>query len=211
MMGIMVIVPTYFKKRKNIAIGITTLGYSLSVIALAPVIQYMVNHLGWRGAMLMLGGITLQTVVCGALMKPAHFTSDRMSNTERKNTVKSFCHELCDFSSLKDFNICLYTVSFPLYIFGFNTALHHLSSRAVAHGVKNDAAAMLTTLISVGSMCARFPIAFLAQWKRTDIVLLYSVTMTLAGVLTITNGLYYSYSYMVAHAVLIGGTIGEYK
>ncbi|XP_040905874.1 monocarboxylate transporter 12-B-like isoform X2 [Toxotes jaculatrix] len=52
-----------------IFLGILT-GNGIGTFILAPVIQLLIEHYSWRGALLILGGFVSNLCVCGALMKP---------------------------------------------------------------------------------------------------------------------------------------------
>lgn len=45
-------------------------GSGIGTFILAPVVQLLIQHYTWRGALLILGGLVSNLCVCGALMKP---------------------------------------------------------------------------------------------------------------------------------------------
>ena len=66
-----------FKTNYATANGIGQTGSPLGLILMAPLVQLLLDTYGWRGAMLLLGGISLHLVVCGALL--------RQPSTEKQN------------------------------------------------------------------------------------------------------------------------------
>ena len=64
--------------------GIGHTGTSLGLMIIPPLIQLFLDTYGWRGALLLLGGITFHLVVCGALL------TRRPSSTELKTTNENY-------------------------------------------------------------------------------------------------------------------------
>lgn len=60
----------YFCERKALAYGIAMSGSGIGTFILAPVVQLLIEHYSWRGALLILGGFVSNLCVCGALLRP---------------------------------------------------------------------------------------------------------------------------------------------
>ncbi|XP_059386692.1 monocarboxylate transporter 12-B-like isoform X1 [Carassius carassius] len=60
----------YFFERKALAYGIAMSGSGIGTFILAPVVQLLIEHYSWRGALLILGGFVSNLCVCGALLRP---------------------------------------------------------------------------------------------------------------------------------------------
>lgn len=65
-----VVVSFYFSKRRGIANGISTTGSGLGFFIFPPLATYLLETLGLQGTCVILAGIMLQGVVCGALVIP---------------------------------------------------------------------------------------------------------------------------------------------
>ncbi|KAH9489032.1 hypothetical protein Btru_039673 [Bulinus truncatus] len=63
-------VAMYFTTKRSIAMGISTSGLGAGAFLMAPFINWIVDYYGWRGSMIILGGISLNMCVLGALMRP---------------------------------------------------------------------------------------------------------------------------------------------
>ncbi|CAH1237914.1 SLC16A4 [Branchiostoma lanceolatum] len=68
----------YFDKRRALVNGIALSG-SGATFALAPICQLLEQEYGWRGALLLLGGVTLNLCVSGALLRPIVLAADVVS------------------------------------------------------------------------------------------------------------------------------------
>ncbi|XP_076652796.1 monocarboxylate transporter 12 isoform X2 [Halictus rubicundus] len=64
------IVTAYFQKLRGFANGLCISGSAIGTIVLPPFLQYLLDCFGYRGAVLIMGAITLNTLVCGLLYHP---------------------------------------------------------------------------------------------------------------------------------------------
>ncbi|XP_069172905.1 uncharacterized protein [Procambarus clarkii] len=82
-----VIVAFYFEKKRSLATGIAVAGSGIGTFLFAPLIQYLVDYWGWRLCFIMLAGIFLNMVVCGALMRDLEWTPRDSSSLRDANTT----------------------------------------------------------------------------------------------------------------------------
>ncbi|XP_017798007.1 PREDICTED: monocarboxylate transporter 13-like [Habropoda laboriosa] len=64
------IVTAYFERLRGFANGLCISGSAIGTIVLPPFLQYLLDCFGYRGAVLIMGAITLNTLVCGLLYHP---------------------------------------------------------------------------------------------------------------------------------------------
>lgn len=60
----------YFTRRRSLAMALGFTGIGLSSFAFSPLFQLLVEEYAWRGALLILGAMSLNIVACGALIRP---------------------------------------------------------------------------------------------------------------------------------------------
>ncbi|KAF7265684.1 hypothetical protein GWI33_020768 [Rhynchophorus ferrugineus] len=85
-----VIVAYYFDKRRSFATGLAVCGSGIGTFIFAPLIQLLLDEYGWRGTTLILAGLFLNMVVCGALMRDLPWTSEKqksLANERKKNRI----------------------------------------------------------------------------------------------------------------------------
>ncbi|KAK3104381.1 hypothetical protein FSP39_000664 [Pinctada imbricata] len=68
----LVTVAFYFEKKRALATGIAVSGSGFGTFALAPLFEYLIDEYDWQGTMIILSGLTLNLVVCGALLRPCY-------------------------------------------------------------------------------------------------------------------------------------------
>lgn len=61
-----------FTQRRTLALGLAFSSIGLSSFAFNLLFQLLVELYAWRGALLILGGLSLNIVPCGALVRPRH-------------------------------------------------------------------------------------------------------------------------------------------
>ncbi|XP_077977521.1 monocarboxylate transporter 12-like [Glandiceps talaboti] len=67
----------YFHKRFVFANGLCFSGYGIGLLIASPLFYFLVEMFGWRGAVLIIGGINAHTMVCAALMRPLSSSSKK--------------------------------------------------------------------------------------------------------------------------------------
>ncbi|KAF5902452.1 monocarboxylate transporter 13, partial [Clarias magur] len=79
----------YFSTRRSLAMGLGFTGVGLSSFAFSPLFQYLVQLYGWRGALLILGGLSFNIAVSGALIRPLKPT--KVVEKTKSNSVSDGC------------------------------------------------------------------------------------------------------------------------
>lgn len=75
----------HFTRRRTLALGLALSSIGLSSFAFNPLFQLLVEKYTWRGALLILGGISLNIVPCGALIRTQ--PRSKASENVRKRTL----------------------------------------------------------------------------------------------------------------------------
>jgi len=65
-----VVVGLYFEKRRSLAMGLAMCGSGVGTFAFAPIASRLLEEYGWRGAAVIVAGLALNGVACGALFRP---------------------------------------------------------------------------------------------------------------------------------------------
>ncbi|XP_038668285.1 monocarboxylate transporter 5-like isoform X2 [Scyliorhinus canicula] len=73
----------YFRRKLTTACAISRSGTGLT-FALAPFLQYLLNEYGWRGAILILCGLTLHLIPLGMLNRPIYLKPDMAEDSDRR-------------------------------------------------------------------------------------------------------------------------------
>lgn len=79
-----VAVAKYFKNRRHLALAISSAGGGVGSFAFPPIIEMLNEHYTWRGMFLILGSISLNITVFGALFRPLEQPGELDENSLEK-------------------------------------------------------------------------------------------------------------------------------
>ncbi|XP_022219039.2 LOW QUALITY PROTEIN: monocarboxylate transporter 12 [Drosophila obscura] len=82
-------VTQYFDSRRSLATGIAVCGSGFGTFVFAPLTEYLIGSYGWRGAMLIIGGIVLNCIIFGAMFRPLELEAPPNTTSTPKLGKKS--------------------------------------------------------------------------------------------------------------------------
>ncbi|XP_038078412.1 monocarboxylate transporter 12-like [Patiria miniata] len=163
-----------FTKNYATASGIARTGYSIGLFVFAPLVQLLLNTYGWRGSMMLIGGICLHFAACGALLlTPRRVTqsttteyqsiSDQGSNSETHQTnIALNCSGLrgilirnFDLRLLVNARFWALTLLMCCTIFADDMWMIYFVSLAQSNGFSNEEAGLFVAIAGVGSLLAK--------------------------------------------------------
>lgn len=60
----------YFERRRGLAAGISSAGAGFGMLTLTLLAAFLVEQYSWKGCLMIMAGVSLQCLICGALMRP---------------------------------------------------------------------------------------------------------------------------------------------
>lgn len=93
-----VMVNYYFYHRRGLANGISCSGSGAGILILSPLADFLAEYYGWKGCLIIMAGVALQCVACGALMRPLNAKVVRCS----PEVIKELQQGLDDISIRRD-------------------------------------------------------------------------------------------------------------
>ncbi|CAH1779659.1 unnamed protein product [Owenia fusiformis] len=96
-----VLLVTYFKNRRSLANGISMAGSATGQLLYPILLRYMLDNLGFKNSLLIVGAINFNIIVCGALYRPLSFYRRKV---RRKITKDNTMVETEDKDDLNDTN-----------------------------------------------------------------------------------------------------------
>lgn len=217
------IVSKYFLVKRPLANGIAMAGSPVFLSCLAPLNQYLQDQFGWRGSLLILGGLILNCCVAGALMRPviqpcktsSDALQEKTEQPEKSNSnpvLSCFKNAtiMLDVSIFKDRGFVIYLIGSVMFIFGAYAPFVFLTNYAISKGVDEYSAAYLLSVVGFVDMFIRPATGLLAntKWIRPRIQYFYSLAIILNGVCHLLCPLMRGYAFLVAYAVFFGVTFG---
>ncbi len=83
-----VIVGFYFDKKRALATGLAVCGSGIGTMIFAPLSRILLDNYGWKGSYVIIAGIILNGMVCGAVFRPLEATK-----TTKKQRLKRLAEE----------------------------------------------------------------------------------------------------------------------
>ncbi|XP_025831859.1 uncharacterized protein LOC108732569 isoform X1 [Agrilus planipennis] len=114
----------WFDKRRTLAVGLGACGTGVGTFIYAPLTQYLIEELGWRGTMIILAGTLLNICVCGMLMKePGWVIMEQKGSNAKTSKYTSSAQSLsrkseidADFPNVEEIRKLLKRTEKPEYI-----------------------------------------------------------------------------------------------
>lgn len=215
------IISKYFLVRRPLANGLAMAGSPVFLCLLAPINQALLVTFGWRGSLLILGGLMLHCCVAGALMRPVVLprkpSSCAPENIEPKNSNTRLTEgclkntkKFLDFSFFKDRGFIIYLIGNLMFLFGAYAPFVFLSAYAMSHGVEEYSAAYLLSIMGFVDMFVRPGTGLVAnsKWIRPKIQYFFSFAVVFNGTSHLLCPLMTSYVLLVVYSVLFAVSFG---
>ena len=229
-MSAVVAVQDFFDKRRGFATAVSFCGVSLSIFVTSPLLQFLIDHYGWRGTLvihsaLMAHGLPAALMLrtpeqCNAraksitiaeniqMLKTVTATAtEPVKKGEKTNICKSIAN-MFDFSLLKNVHFTLFLLVTFTFEIGLNVPAVFQIPRAVSFGTSKQVASLLASSFGIGNAVGRIPIGMLSD--RVDRRILCGVLNCLSGLITLTVSFLHTFPFAVTHAVILGGLSGMF-
>lgn len=136
-----------FTRRRTLALGLGFSSIGLSSFAFNPLFQLLVEKYAWRGALLILGGLSLNIVPCGALIRPQRRSKapakvDSETNPPRASLLQRVSSYL-ELSLLFERPYVTYTLGVSLMNVGYFVPYFHLVAHSRQAGFSEYQAAFV--------------------------------------------------------------------
>ncbi|XP_070540610.1 monocarboxylate transporter 13-like isoform X2 [Ptychodera flava] len=170
----------YFKKHYATANGIGFAGIAVAWIILPMLFLELINAYGWKGAMLIVAGISTNICVCAALFRPppqrrvVHTTavenssgdeedfdensvspSRHVDNPKDQGKCLKLFHELIDVKLFHNYLFLIMLVDYFVIGLGFYPSILFLTALAVDRGIQHQLATALLLICGVTSVIGR--------------------------------------------------------
>ena len=152
------IIPEYFDKYYNVAIAVISCGAGISIIVMPPLTQKGLDIYGWRGTLLLLSGLCIQSIPCAALISRG--SRDKQASAPLLSITRSSHSQNREDESRPTIVSCslLTTLPFisdvliPSFVFGyiFNGWVIYIVSFAFHNGLSISEASAVSTCGGIG-------------------------------------------------------------
>ncbi|KAI8073222.1 major facilitator superfamily domain-containing protein [Gongronella butleri] len=198
--AVMTILPTWFLKRRSLAMGVASSGSGLGAIVLTFVLNALNGSVGPAWAYRVLGFIILGLCVLANLLVRERVKVQRQA---RK------LNEVFSLSILKDVTFVLWMVGSMIKLAGFFLPFWFIPSYAYYIGLSADQGTVLIAVMSAGQFIGRITIGYLGdRFGRLNTDIVISTICGLSSFLIWTFAT--TYGILMAFCIIFGFTCGAY-
>ncbi|XP_013386015.1 monocarboxylate transporter 13 isoform X2 [Lingula anatina] len=196
------VVSLAFDRHRSLAMGISMSGVGAGMVVQPYLIEYLIHRYGWRGSMLILAGLMLQSVVCGALMKLP--TAKYMTCSPECERASERKPKIIDLGIFVNFNYVALTANIFLFCLGMSVVLVHLPHVADTLSFSHDQSALLISIIGITNTIGRTLSGVVGNLHFVNVTLLYGLSYVIAGLATLFYPSSGHYAVMVICSVIYG-------
>uniref|UniRef100_A0A914WMU3 Major facilitator superfamily (MFS) profile domain-containing protein n=1 Tax=Plectus sambesii TaxID=2011161 RepID=A0A914WMU3_9BILA len=163
------IITEYFLKYRHTALTVSTIGGAFGPFLIPVIVQYFLKHYGFQGAALLHGGLALQVVVLGMLMR----------STGAFETSSSKLRDKCQFQLLKQPLFLLMCLNCAMW--GGTNFIHSsmINTLIIERGLSADTAALMVSASGAANLIGRILVALIAHKGDNLRIWLYFATSTM--------------------------------
>ncbi|KAK5875825.1 hypothetical protein CesoFtcFv8_026865 [Champsocephalus esox] len=200
-----------FTRRRTLALGLAFSSIGLSSFAFNPLFQLLVELYTWRGALLILGGLSLNIVPCGALIGPQRRSKDPAKVVSESGvSCASFLQRASSYLELPllfERPYITYTLAISLLNVGYFVPYFHLVAHSRQVGFSEYQAAFVMSAAGATDILGRIASGWFSDLGHFRLIHLLSVWTTLAGVFIMllpVSSLSGSYAALMVISMLYG-------
>ncbi|KAK3579687.1 hypothetical protein CHS0354_013201, partial [Potamilus streckersoni] len=220
----------YFEGKRAFATGLAVCGSGLGGFIFNPLTEFLIDSYDWRGTTLILGGIILNCVLCGAMFRPLESrarvyqsASIPISNPALSLDTVEICgcitlsDRLCptlkqifDFSLLKDVVFLMFGITSFFTNLGYYSPFIYLPDRAIDDGISEDEAKWLVSALGISTTVVKVLFGFVSNKPRVNKLMIYSSAVLMCGVSTALSPLCFNYKLLILYSCVFGLFVGAY-
>ncbi|XP_019713863.1 monocarboxylate transporter 13 [Hippocampus comes] len=202
-----------FTQRRSFALGLAFSSIGLASFTFNPLFQFLVETYAWRGALLIIGGLSLNIVPCGALIRPRRRQQPndlvKVDSESRWSCGGVFGRvaSYLELSLLCERPYLTYTLALSLLNVGYFVPYVHLVAHGRHAGFSEYQAAFVVSAAGATDIVGRVASGWFSDLGHFRLIHLLSVWTALAGVFIMllpVSTLWGSYAALVAVGLLYG-------
>ena len=220
----------YFDKWLGLAAGISASASSAGAIVSPYIIYYLEEAYGWRGAILLLGAIQLQTLVCGVLYRPVILknvkknpfgaisgkykqtdlkeeTPKTTGLTKMRNVISGFGEWLSIFRTPVFSIFCVSGLSFTVAL---SIVYTHIGAYMLTFGFTEHDAALFFMTLAVASTVFKVLSGLATQIPKCNPLYICFSSTILLGLITIVFPFYNTLPLLLMYGTLFGALISSH-
>ncbi|XP_034425097.1 monocarboxylate transporter 13 [Hippoglossus hippoglossus] len=199
------------ERRRALALGLGFSSIGIVSFIFNPLFQFLVETYAWRGALLILGGLSLNIVACGALVRPKRRSkAPEKVDSEKSSSCSSLLGRLSSYLELPlllERPYLTYTLAVTLLNVGYFVPYFHLVAHSRQVGFSEYQAAFVMSAAGASDILGRVASGWFSDLGHFRLIHLLSLWTALAGVFIMLlpiSSLSGSYAVLMVISLLYG-------
>lgn len=206
----MATVMAHFTRRRSLALGISLSSIGLSAFAFNPLFQLLKEMYTWRGALLISGGLSLNIIACGALVRPKkHVETAERTDSDSKAT-QSLLQRVSSYLALSvlcERPYITYVLAVSFFNAGYFVPYFHLVAHSRHVGFSEYQAAFVQSAAGITDIFGRITSGWfsdLGHMRLIHLLTLWSAITGLSILLLPVSSLTASYPALIVASLVYG-------
>lgn len=199
-----------FTRNRALANGISLLGFSTGGILGPNLVELLIQTYGWRGTLLILGGLMLHRVPIAMTFRPPKSPKTTQTADETPtHPCSKIVSQFLECSVLRHKSFVLFLMSELMNKFYVTALVTHLASYAVHKGYTTAQAAALLTFLQVFNLAFRVLTSLLSNLKSVNLMVMYSCGALFGMVSIVVMLTWREYAGLILASILAGSYTGQ--
>ncbi len=210
-----VAVQQYFDKKRAFATGIVSSGLSLGIFVWSPVTRFLIDKYNWQGALLLEGGIFLNGIILGALLRPqgsndsmmvqlAKIAEDESSGASSSSSSSSKCAILSKIPCKKFLGFYAFLIGYFFIQIGHMTVYGYMPVKGDSLGISKSNISILISIMGITGIFARPCIGFIGDLRWADRTTFVGLSAVIVGCCSIVSTQLTSFIPLIIYSALFG-------
>ena len=205
-----IIIQHHFDKRRSFANSVFNCGGSIAYFCLPPFFRVCMDKFGWQGALLMVGGLFLQTTVCGAIMRPARRPEACIASQKGIGISPELNTQWFGCSTHKLTVIVMYTLGDLCAEMGYRVYLIYTAMRCDMLGLTKAETAWLYTIFGIVGIPTRPLAGLMADRPSINRTFMLGISAALGGGMILVTTAMKTFQLLVASSALFCFLSGKF-
>ena len=201
----MTIIVDHFDKWTGLAFGFVCVGSGLGNLIYPFIIEGLIHGYGWRGSLILLGGITLNLCVCGAMMFPMKKKSNESPTKSQEVEADKLSSKFTTSGQLLQGPFILFCLASLLVTFGMSVYFTHIGAFATIDlGMDDSQLSLAISVVGISGLIGRLLQGFIISIPCVEAHILVILCFLSMGIVIAVVPVINTYTDMLVLASLFG-------
>ncbi|XP_013390729.1 monocarboxylate transporter 13-like [Lingula anatina] len=208
-------VQDHFEKRKSVAMGIAVCGSGVGTFSMAPLIEYLIESITWRYALLVLAGCLLLGIGLNMLFVPPKLINKEENETEQtlssNDKTTMFFKSMFHISLLRRVDVVLWLVCNLIIQIGLVVPYTYIPDKAVDVGIEVKNAAFLMSIVGIANTVGRVVMGLFADFRCANRRYMLGISVMITGVMVVILPFMKEYGVIATVCTFYGLSLGKWN